>query len=511
MDCETEFNTLVSLYQGVMHDLKQTYPAWENVSQKALKLSNQLKGTVLCFNAFVDAVQAVGDAANNLKGGTRDMGACLTRMCMRQRSVENRLRAFADALTDELVVTIQNKCSFWKQRTTEMDRRASKFSRKARSRKGAVDSTSLVEQRRICRALLMEQRKQLSFFVGSLLPVFNSELCILDEGAHVRQITEHLQNTAQALDSASVVDTILDDIHQGSDYSWQSCISSNANRTSQTYSSEEGFTRVSSPTPSTFTWPTAVENSCVRGTGFVGSHTISVVEAPRRGTVNPHLFSPPSPNLFLNKKTLLQKRTASTSSTTSSTIPDFIEPLPDQIQMPLSYQNGGSQYASSTSLSRDSTLRRMQRPSSFVCDETSGTLRILPMSKSRMQCSSDKDSIGPCDAAFESSSLIAQTIQQIDKLGSELDSYCSAPPQSATQSHVRLRSGINNFYQKLDILASNCRPPPPPERRNSTITAATPTAPSVAEVRASSGTSSDYASSVISNDFSRDHCGFRFP
>ena len=499
MDCETEFNTLVSLYQSVMHDLKQTYPAWENVSQKALKLSNQLKGTLLCFNAFVDAVQSVGDAANNLKGGTRDMGACLTRMCMRQRSVENRLRAFADSLTDELVVAIQNKCGYWKQRTAEMDRRASKFCRKARSRKNCVDSSALNEQRRICRALLVEQRKQLSFFVSALLPVLNSELCILDEGSHVRQVTEHLQTSARALDSSSVVDTILDDIHQGSDYSWQNCISFNANRTSQNYSSDDTSTRVSSPTPSTFTWPTAVENSCPRNAVFVGSHTISVVEAPRRGAVNPHLFSPPSPNLFLNKKPVLPKRTASTSST-SSNIPDFIEPLPDQVQVPISYQNGGSQYSSSTSLSRDSTLRRNQRPSSFIYDDgSSGTLRIMS-SKNIMQSKINKDNIAPCDAAFESSSIIAQTIQQIDKLGSELDAYCTIPQSVTPQQHVRLRS------------ASNCRPPPPPERRNSTITAATPTAPSVAEIRATSAVPSEYAASIVSStDTSSEHFTFRFP
>lgn len=71
--------------------------------------------------------------------------------------------------------------------------------------------------------------------------------------------------------------------------------------------------------------------ACPRTAAFVGSHTISVVEAPRRGTVNANLFSPPSPNLFL-KKPLLPKRTASTSST-SSNIPDFSEPLPDQIQV----------------------------------------------------------------------------------------------------------------------------------------------------------------------------------
>lgn len=62
----------------------------------------------------------------------------------------------------------------------------------------------------------------------------------------------------------------------------------------------------------------------------------------------------------------------------------------------MTYQNGGSQYASSTSLSRDSTLRRPQRPSSFVYDDSSGTLRILA-AKGKIQTSSEKDSIVPCD------------------------------------------------------------------------------------------------------------------
>lgn len=58
------------------------------------------------------------------------MGACLTRVCMRQRSIENRLRSLADALTDELALSIQNKGSQWKQRISEMDRHANKFCRK---------------------------------------------------------------------------------------------------------------------------------------------------------------------------------------------------------------------------------------------------------------------------------------------------------------------------------------------------------------------------------------------
>lgn len=63
-------------------------------------------------------------------GATRDIGACLTRICMRQRSIENRLRSFVDSLTDEFAVNLQNKGTHWKQRTMEIDRHANKFCRK---------------------------------------------------------------------------------------------------------------------------------------------------------------------------------------------------------------------------------------------------------------------------------------------------------------------------------------------------------------------------------------------
>ncbi|CAG9538009.1 unnamed protein product [Cercopithifilaria johnstoni] len=104
------------------------------------------------------------------------------------------------------------------------------------------------------------------------------------------------------------------------------------------------------------------------------------------------------------------------------------------------------------------------------------------------------------DKVKANASLIAETIEQIDKLGSELDSYCNATPVPVAQQTIHIRSG-------------SCKPPPPPERRNSTITAATPTAPSVAEIRAAGGTagSSDYASSIASSgEFGRDQFSMRY-
>lgn len=497
MDCDSEFNALVSMYQSVVQDMKLSYPAWENVSQKALKLSSQLKATIVCMNAFVDAIQSVGDVANNLKGATRDVGACLTRVCMRQRSIENRLRGLADSLTDELAMSLQSKCAHWKQRVTEMDRAASKFCRKVRSRKGAIEASSVAEQRQICHALLTEQRNQLSFFVSALLPVLNSGLCVLEESSHVRQVTEHLQNTVRSVDSESLIETILGDIHQGSDYSWRNCLSSNANRASFGYSGDEVSLRAPSPSTNTFTWPNSLEGG-PRGTSLMGSHTISVLEQPRRGLVSAQTFSPPSPSLSL-KKPPLPKRNVSNSSSASSVIPDFSETPPDQILM--SHRNGGVQYSSSTDLSRDATMRRPSRPLSFACDELSGPRRVLPSSICRqVMPGSQLTRVPSPQSEYRSSALIAETLQQIDKLGSELDSYCKTNTSAVTisQQTVRLRSG-------------SCKPPPPPERRNSTITAATPTAPSVAEMRAAGTASSEYASSVASSsDLTRDQFSSRF-
>ncbi|KHN76623.1 Metastasis suppressor protein 1 [Toxocara canis] len=418
------------------------------------------------------------------------MGACLTRVCIRQRSIENRLRSLADALTDELALSIQNKGNQWKQRISEMDRHASKFCRKVRSHKGGVDVSAVSEQRRMCYALLVEQRNQLSFFISALLPVLNNELCVLEESAHVRQVAEHLQSTVRSVDSCAMIETILSDIHQGSDYSWRNCLSSNANRTSYVYTNDDLSLRAPSPSPTTFTWPTSFQGGQVSGGSSLRAHTISVVEQPRRGTLNSHTFSPPSPSHPLPlTKPPLPKRNVSGSSSVSSIIPDFNETQPDQV-MTVSQRNG-STYASSTDVSREPLVRRPSRPLSFACDERavfgSPPCRSVPSN-------THFDSVPSNSSKYQANSLIAETIQQIDKLGSELDSYCkSAQAVPVAHQAVRLRSG-------------SCKPAPP-ERRSSTITSATASAPSVADVRASC----EYASSRgSSTDLNRDPFATRF-
>ncbi|VDO31655.1 unnamed protein product [Onchocerca flexuosa] len=452
MDYDAEFSALVSTYQSVVHDMKLTYPAWENVAQKALKLASQIKSTLICMNAFIDAIQTVGDVANNLKGATRDIGACLTRVCMRQRSIENHLRGFVDSLTDDLAMNLQNKGAHWKQRTMEMDRNANKFCRKVnckiRSRKGGIDVSAVNEQRRISQALLIEQRNQMSFFVTALLPVLNSQLGLLDESSHLRQVTDHLNVTVRSGRATTIIDTILNDIHQGSDNSWRSCLSSNANRSFCIYSGDDISVKAPSPTPSTCTWPTAVGGfASDANSSSVRAHTISVVEQPRRTLLNSRTYTPPSPLQpleFALKKPPLPKRIISSSNSIISVIPDFHGSSSFGIDKHF-HHKGTLVSSSSADVSKESMLRRPVRPLSFACEDVTAHPNETPTLTRNGHVNNDSCSENDIkDQAKVNASLIAETIEQIDKLGSELDSYCNTTSVSMTHQTIRLRSG--NFH-----------------------------------------------------------------
>ncbi|KAI3370801.1 hypothetical protein L3Q82_007337 [Scortum barcoo] len=91
---EKECGALGGLFQAIVNDMKSSYPVWEDFSAKATKLHSQLRTTILAAVAFLDAFQKVADMATNSRGATRDVGSALTRMCMRHRSIEAKLRHF---------------------------------------------------------------------------------------------------------------------------------------------------------------------------------------------------------------------------------------------------------------------------------------------------------------------------------------------------------------------------------------------------------------------------------
>lgn len=55
-------------------------------------------------------------------GATKDIGTALTRICMRHRSIENRLKTLSSALIDCLVLPLQGKIEEWRQVAIKMDK-----------------------------------------------------------------------------------------------------------------------------------------------------------------------------------------------------------------------------------------------------------------------------------------------------------------------------------------------------------------------------------------------------
>uniref|UniRef100_A0A673W0G9 MTSS I-BAR domain containing 2a n=1 Tax=Salmo trutta TaxID=8032 RepID=A0A673W0G9_SALTR len=249
---EKEYGALGGLFQAIVNDMKSSYPVWEDFSAKATKLHSQLRTTVLATVAFLDAFQKVADMATNSRGGTRDIGSALTRMCMRHRSIETKLRHFTNALMEGLVTPLQDRIEEWKKTANLLDkdhakeykrsrqeikRKSSdtmKLQKKARKGRGNLrpqldsamqDVSDLyllmgeTEKQAVRRALL-EERGRYCFFINLLKPVVNGEIAMLGEITHLQAIVDDLTVLTEdphKLPPAS--EQVIGDL-KGSDYSW---------------------------------------------------------------------------------------------------------------------------------------------------------------------------------------------------------------------------------------------------------------------------------------------------
>ncbi|XP_024235592.1 protein MTSS 2 isoform X5 [Oncorhynchus tshawytscha] len=249
---EKECGALGGLFQAIVNDMKSSYPVWEDFSAKATKLHSQLRTTVLAIVTFLDAFQKVADMATNSRGGTRDIGSALTRMCMRHRSIEAKLRHFTNTLMEGLVTPLQDRIEEWKKTANLLDkdhakeykrsrqeikRKSSdtmKLQKKARKGRGNLrpqldsamqDVSDLyllmgeTEKQAVRRALL-EERGRYCSFINLLQPVVNGEIAMLGEITHLQAIVDDLTVLTEdphKLPPAS--EQVIGDL-KGSDYSW---------------------------------------------------------------------------------------------------------------------------------------------------------------------------------------------------------------------------------------------------------------------------------------------------
>uniref|UniRef100_A0A3B4UA50 MTSS I-BAR domain containing 2b n=1 Tax=Seriola dumerili TaxID=41447 RepID=A0A3B4UA50_SERDU len=249
---EKECGALGGLFQAIVNDMKCSYPVWEDFSAKATKLHSQLRTTVLAAVAFLDAFQKVADMATNTRGATRDIGSALTRMCMRHRSIEAKLRQFTNALMESLINPLQDKIEDWKKTANQLDKDHAKeykrsrheikkkssdtmkLQKKARKGRGdlqpqldsamqdVTDMCLLMEEteKQAVRRALVEERGRFCTFIGFLQPVVNGEIAMLGEITHLQAIIDDLTvltTDPHKLPPAS--EQVIKDL-KGSDYSW---------------------------------------------------------------------------------------------------------------------------------------------------------------------------------------------------------------------------------------------------------------------------------------------------
>ncbi|KAM6373684.1 protein MTSS 1 isoform 6-T6 [Alca torda] len=249
---EKECSALGGLFQTIISDMKGSYPVWEDFINKAGKLQSQLRTTVVAAAAFLDAFQKVADMATNTRGGTREIGSALTRMCMRHRSIESKLRQFSSALIDCLINPLQEQMEEWKKVANQLDKDHAKEYKKARqeikkkssdtlklqkkAKKGRGDIQPQLDsalqdvndkyllleetEKQAVRKALIEERSRFCTFISMLRPVIEEEISMLGEITHLQTISDDLKSlTMDPHKLPSSSEQVILDL-KGSDYSW---------------------------------------------------------------------------------------------------------------------------------------------------------------------------------------------------------------------------------------------------------------------------------------------------
>ncbi|XP_024154135.1 protein MTSS 1 isoform X3 [Oryzias melastigma] len=226
---ERECSALGGLFQTVIGDMKGSYPIWDDFISKASKLQSQLRTSVVAVAAFLDAFQKVADLATSSRGGTRDIGSALTRMCMRHRSIEAKLRQFSMVFLDCLINPLQEQMEEWKRVANALDKDHAKEYKKARQeiKKRSSDTLKLQKkakkadvfgrgdlqpqldsamqdvsdryllleetEKQAVRKALVEERSRFCCFVSMLRPVVDEEMSMLGEITHLQTLTDDLK------------------------------------------------------------------------------------------------------------------------------------------------------------------------------------------------------------------------------------------------------------------------------------------------------------------------------
>uniref|UniRef100_A0A2A4JWL8 IMD domain-containing protein n=1 Tax=Heliothis virescens TaxID=7102 RepID=A0A2A4JWL8_HELVI len=169
----------------------------------------------------------------NLKGATKEIGTALTRVCLRHRAIETRMKTFISVLMDTLITPLSERADEWrrgacatgalsreharecKRARAELRRRVTEAQRHARkARRAPPDAKKRADvcmqdiqerkqqledmEEKAVKAALIEERSRFCHFVSLLNPVVESEVAMLAEVGHLQEGSEQLiRHTAE--------------------------------------------------------------------------------------------------------------------------------------------------------------------------------------------------------------------------------------------------------------------------------------------------------------------------
>ncbi|XP_052231063.1 protein MTSS 1-like isoform X6 [Dreissena polymorpha] len=221
---DKEIGVFGGLFISIVSEMRGSAPVWEDFTTKATKLHTSLKGTLVAISAFLDAFQKIADLATGSRGATKELGTALTRLCMRHKAIETKLKKFTGTILDHLVSPLQECMEEWKKNVIQLDKEHAKDYKRAKQeikkcssdtmrlqkkvKKGKADMQLRLEgamqdvnekyialeeqEKNALRTALIEERARFCLFVSCLKPFVDEEVGLLTEVTHLQEIMDSL-------------------------------------------------------------------------------------------------------------------------------------------------------------------------------------------------------------------------------------------------------------------------------------------------------------------------------
>ncbi|CDS39508.1 metastasis suppressor protein 1 [Echinococcus multilocularis] len=143
------FRDLDCLYLSLLAEVKSGGPIWEDIIGKGGKLFTALRATVHATNAFLDAIQRLADLASKTSGGSKEIGAHFTRLCMRQKRLGTKVKTMGSQLITCMVNPLAGRMDEWKKTLAQIEK---EHNREAKRTRGEL-KRALSEANRLKRKL----------------------------------------------------------------------------------------------------------------------------------------------------------------------------------------------------------------------------------------------------------------------------------------------------------------------------------------------------------------------